>query len=118
MILSPYREGAPTVARLRASATVDSYGDAVLSWASPTSTPIPGADVQTRTATEDTASARPVVREETVLFAPGAVDLTAADRVSVDGDVYTVDGKPEVRYGLGSEVYTVAALKRASGGAR
>lgn len=54
---------------------------------------IAGCSVQPASATESTDRGELLVTTAT-LFAPGAPDLAAADRVRWLGDVYEVDGKP------------------------
>ncbi|AYN58490.1 head closure Hc1 [Arthrobacter phage Liebe] len=111
MLLSP-DPTVPPVYRLRAGTTTDSYGDPVESWDAPDRVRLRGASVQDVTVAEGEGVARRVIRREWTLFAPGAVDLTADDRVEYEGDVWRVDGDPATKRGLGSAVYTVCALTR------
>ena len=101
---------APVVTRLRAGATTDSYGDPVESWDTPERFVLRGASVQDVSVVEEDGVTRRVLRGVRTLYVPGAADLTAEDRVEVSGEVWTVDGKPEVRRGLASSVYTTARL--------
>lgn len=116
MLFDPYRPGAPTVVRLRATSALDSYGDPVESWATPDRLPLPGAEIQRRETVETDSASRQIVRVETVLFAPGAADVTEDDRIEVDGDpAWRVDGSPSVERGfLGT--HTTARLLRLTGG--
>ncbi|UDL14616.1 head-to-tail stopper [Arthrobacter phage KeAlii] len=111
MLLTAYKK-TPSVYRLRAGTTTDSYGDPVESWDNPQRTLLRGATVQNEKTTEEDGQARRVIRSEFVLFAPGAVDLTSDDRIEAEGRIWRVDGDPVVRRGLASTVYTTASLER------
>lgn len=111
MLLTDYRR-APSVYRLRPGTVTDSYGDPVESWTTPDRVLLRGATVQSVSVVEDEGTARHVIRGEKSLYAPGAVDLTAEDRIECDGQIWRVDGDPVVRRGLASTVYTTASLER------
>ncbi|UJQ86800.1 head closure Hc1 [Arthrobacter phage Reedo] len=113
MLLTAYRV-APTVYRLRAGTTVDSYGDPVESWTAPERTPLKGATIQNISIVEDDGVTRHVTRRRKTLYAPGAVDLRKDDRIESNGEVWRVDGDPVTRAGLASAVYTTAELERVS----
>ncbi|QOP65139.1 head closure Hc1 [Arthrobacter phage Phives] len=113
MLLTAYRR-APSVYRLRPGTKLDSYGDPVESWDTPERVLLRGASVQSVSVVEEEGVARHITRGQKTLYAPGAVDLTASDRVEVAGEVWQVDGDPVTRSGLASTVYTTAALKRIS----
>lgn len=113
MLLSAYKQ-TPSVYRLRAGTTTDSYGDPVESWTAPDRFLLRGARVQHVTTVEEEGTERRVIRGETTLYAPGAVDLTRDDRIEVGSEVWRVDGEPVVRAGLASTVYTTATLARVS----
>jgi head-tail adaptor len=113
MLLTAYRR-APSVYRLRPGSTTDSYGDPVESWDEPERVLLRNATVQSVSVVEDEGVARHIFRGQKTLYAPGAVDLTAADRIEVDGEVWKVDGDPVTRAGLASTVYTTATLERVS----
>ncbi|QOP65070.1 head closure Hc1 [Arthrobacter phage Adumb2043] len=113
MLLTAYRR-APSVYRLRAGTKTDSYGETVESWTTPERSLLRGATVQTVSVVEEEGVARHITKGQKRLYAPGAVDLTAADRIEVDGEIWQVDGDPVARAGLASTVYTTAALKRVS----
>jgi hypothetical protein len=102
------------VFRLRAAATVDSFGDPVEGWDVPERAPLRGADVQRGGSIEVDGELRALTTSEARLFAPSALDLTEDDRVEADGELWTVEGPPLVRRGLASSVYTLALLRRAS----
>lgn len=112
MLLTGYRP--TTVYRLRASSTVDSFGDAVDDWASPARSPIVRAEVQRGGSVEVDGMLRKLTTQEARLMAPGALDLTEDDRVEADGELWEVDGPPIVRRALASPVYTLAMLRRVS----
>lgn len=111
MLLTP-SPSSPPVYRLRAGLAQDSYGDPVESWDVPERVRLRGASVQDVSVAEGEGVTRRVIRREWTLFAPGAVELTADDRVEYDGDVWRVDGDPATKRGLGSAVYTVCTLTR------
>ncbi|CCQ44316.1 hypothetical protein ARTSIC4J27_240 [Pseudarthrobacter siccitolerans] len=111
MLLTSYRK-VPSVYRLRPGAGVDSYGDPVESWDAPERVLLRGATVQSVSVVEDEGTTRHVIRGEKTLYAPGSVDLTAADRIECNGQIWRVEGDPVVRRGLASTVYTTAALER------
>lgn len=113
MLLTAYRR-APSVYRLRPGTKLDSYGDPVESWDTPERTLLRGASVQSVSVVEEEGTVRHVLRGEKTLYAPGDVDLTANDRIEVDGEIWRVDGDPVTRAGLASTVYTTAALERIS----
>lgn len=108
MLLSPV--SGPTVTRLRPGSGTDSYGDPVESWDAPARFALKGATVQDVSVIEDEGTVRHIIRGQKTLYIPGAADLTAADRVEIDGEVWRVDGPPKIRAGLASAVYTTAAL--------
>lgn len=116
MLLTSYTV-VPTIYRLRAGVGVDSYGDPVESWDAAERVPLRGATVQDqRVGTEEIEGVvRHIIRDEKVLFVPGAADLTASDRIEVSGEVWRVNGAPNVRAGLASSVYTTATLSRSAG---
>lgn len=114
MLLTSYRI-APTVYRLRAVASVDSYGDPVESWDAPERVKLTGATVQDVRTEETEGAVRRIIRGEKVLFVPGDADLTENDRVEVSGEIWRVNGPPSVKQGLASRVYTTATLTRSSG---
>ena len=101
---------APTVTRLRAGLVLDSYGDATESWDAPTRFVLAGAVVQDVSVVEEDSTSRRVLRGERTLYVPGPAALTADDRVEVGSEVWQVDGRPEIRRGLASSVYTTARL--------
>lgn len=107
----------PHPVRVRAGQALDSLGDPVESWAEAdvAKLPLPGATIEHVEVeeTERTGSRR--IRREVVLFAFGAPDVRAADRVEHFGDVWRVDGDPVTRTGLASSVYTRATLTRVTG---
>lgn len=105
----------PAVYRLRQGTEPDSYGDLVASWASPSRTRLPGAQVQDVSTEEVDGAARKIVRGEKVLFVPRAVDLVAADRIEADGETWRVEGTPTLRRGFALGVYTTAILHRTTG---
>ncbi|WNN93966.1 head-to-tail stopper [Arthrobacter phage Nitro] len=115
MLLTAYRR-APSVYRLRPGTKLDSYGDPVESWDTPERVLLRNATVQTVSVfnPEDEGVARHIIRGQKTLYAPGAVDLTAADRIEVDGEIWRIDGDPVTRSGLASTVYTTAKLARVS----
>lgn len=115
MILNRQRRGAQAVYRLRPTATTDSYGDPVISWTNPSRLPLFGASVGPSASTETESPTADTVRAERVLIAPGAVDITATDRVEVDGQVWRIDGVPDVRSGFVLGVHTTASLRRVAG---
>jgi hypothetical protein len=98
--------------RLRATVAADAYGDPVLSWEEPERTPLAKATVQAVTSTETDRPTGVRLTDARALFVPGVADLTAADRVEIDGEVWRVDGTPAVLRGLVSGVYTTASLVR------
>lgn len=114
MLLTSYKI-APSVYRLRAGVTEDSYGDPVESWDVPERVRLKGATVQDVNAEEVDGATRRLIRGEKVLFAPGKVDLTENDRIEVSGEVWRVNAPPTIRSGLASTVYTTASLTRNSG---
>lgn len=115
MLLTAYRK-AVTPYRLRATAGTDSYGDPVESWATPDRLKLKGATVQDVSTVETEGVTKRVIKGETTLFAPGAVDVKAEDRIEVGDEVWRVDGDPAVKAGLASAVFTVATLKRVTSG--
>lgn len=102
--------------RLRAAIVEDSYGDTSEDWRNPGRVPIRGASAQTVSTDETEGVARRVLEDERVLYVPRREDLTAEDRIEVDGDVWRIDGDPIVRRGLASAAYTTAKLRRITGG--
>lgn len=102
----------PKVYRLRAAVGVDSYGDPVEDWDAPVRERLYRAIVQEPTTEEVDTSGKRLVTGERVLFSPGALDLTADDRIEVDGEVWRVSGTPKTRQGFAMGVYTSATLTR------
>lgn len=87
------RFGAETVTVLRGGTVKDRYGNDRIDFTTPTRTRIDGCAVAPRGSTE-TAGGRTGVIVGLTLFLPAGVDITAADRVEVRGDVWTVEGQP------------------------
>lgn len=97
--------------RLRPSTIEDYYGETTETWDPPQREQLHKATAQAPTVVEEGSIARRVVVEgERRLYVPGRADLTSADRVEIDGEVWRVNGDPVVRSGLGSAVYTTAKL--------
>lgn len=115
MLLTP-TYGAPTVTRLRAATVLDSDGDPVKSWTVPDRLKLRGATVQSVSSIEEEGGTKRIVQGEKTLFAPGAVDVKADDRIEVGAEIWRVNGVPEVLRGLASGVYTTAALTRITSG--
>lgn len=92
-----------TVAVLTAATTADSYtGDPVEDWdLPPVSSVTVAGEVQPLSSIEAVLTAQTVVSRWRAFLEPLATDgtaysLTAASRISHDGTVYEVDGKPDV----------------------
>jgi hypothetical protein len=115
MIFTRFRPDSPAVVRLRATTRTDSYGDTAEDWTLPSWLALPEALVQDRTSTETDGSGRSITRTEKVLLHPGALDLTARDRVELDGVTYRIEGEPSVRRGLRGASHTTAVLRRVTG---
>lgn len=107
MLLTAYRK-IPSSYRLRPGSGTDSYGDPVESWTTPERVLLRGAIVQDAKSEETGA----ILRGEKVLLIPGKADLTEADRVEFDGEIWRVNGVPSVKAGLASREFTVASLTR------
>jgi hypothetical protein len=96
------------VTRLRPTPGVDSVGDRVLSWASPTRSPIPHASVTSLTSAADGSR----ITGRGLLVIVGEFDLAATDRVEHEGRVWRIDGDPLIRRSLASGVLVEANLAR------
>ena len=111
MILGPH-----TVVVLRAPAVTDRYGNTTgeRDWNAATETAVDGCSVQSQPSTEFTQDrAGVLIRKQ--LFAPVHTDLTAADRVRHEGQVFEVVGDPQ-RERHGSSVdHLFALLQRTEG---
>jgi hypothetical protein len=85
-----------TVTRLRATATTDPYSDEPddLSWTSPSSLVIPGCGFDPGGSTETNDARRDAVTTQPTVYAPPDADIGPADRLSVRGVTYEVDGRP------------------------
>lgn len=112
MILGASNKAGPPISRLRPGSRLDSYGDPVEDWLVPIVTPLRSAEVQSPSSTEYETPTSDQLQNERTLFSPGALDLTAADRISVGAEVWRVDGDPVVRHSLASGIYTTARLRR------
>lgn len=112
MLLNLRRPNAPVINRLRMGTALDSYGDPVASWAVPDRLRLRGAEIQEAPAEEIEAPLADEIRATSVLFAPGAVDLTEFDRVEQGAEIWRVVGPPIVRTGLAMRTYTKARLAR------
>lgn len=113
MLLS--RRSASPVVRLRAGTKTDYYGDEAEDWTAPVRAALPRAQIQEVSSVEEDGVARRLLVDERVFFQPGRADLTADDRLEENGVVWTIEGRPIVRTGLASGVYTTAALRRLDG---
>lgn len=114
MLLTNYR--GPKIDRLRPARSVDRHGDPVEDWTTPVRRRLFGASAQPVSSEEEDGTTT-VLRDVRTLYVRGRPDLTAADRVEIAGDgVWRVDGNPEVRQPLSAGAYTVATLRRLSGG--
>ena len=100
-----------TVVR-RTAATADRYGNPTYTWADDETYParLEQLSAEERIVTED----RQVI--EWRVFLPASADLTAADRVRVDGTTFEVFGEPARPYGRRSVHHVEAELKVVSGG--
>jgi hypothetical protein len=113
VILNSY--GGTPVYRLRATTSLDSYGDPAEDWAAPSRVVLPGAVLQRAGRTEDAerdGAAGSMVTVDKAVFVPGRPDLAYTDRIEAEGLVYRVEGEPRVVASLGSGVYTTARLVR------
>lgn len=97
--------------RLRPAVKEDSYGDSVDDWGDPQRVRIPRADFQEGPNAER-EGVRRLLEGEGLLLIVGRFDLTADDRVEVNGDVWRVHAKPLVRKSLATGNLTVAELRR------
>lgn len=109
--------GRKTVTRLRATTVVE-RGDVVYVWTDPAELdidgcvfqPIPSEEIQ-----RDRQNRDAVIRRWRLITPPGA-DITEHDRVSVDGDVYEVDGFVQRWHGpTGALAHDEIGLKRVEG---
>lgn len=96
--------------RLRPTVGEDSYGDPYETWDPPQRHRLRRAEVQDVATVEEEGVRRVVVEGERRLYVPYAADLTSADRIEVDGETWRISGKPAVRRGLASTVYTTCTL--------
>lgn len=89
-----------TITRLRGVPTTDRYQNTTIDWSDPGRLDIVGLMVQPTSTTEqqDAPNRVPVIDGLWVCTRPGAAipDLTPADRVEYDGDVYEITGEPRV----------------------
>lgn len=99
------------VYRLRPGVRLDSYGDPVGDdWDAAERVLLPGAVIQSPSVTEAPDAALTGARQ---LFAPGALDLKAEDRIETEaGEVWRVEGDARVRHGLAMGTFTTAKLAR------
>ena len=108
----------PAVVRLRPTASgVDRYNNATFVWAS---TPLPGVWLfDPGGSIEPVAVDRAATVTQPTLYAPGwTPDLTEADRVTVDGLPYLIDGKPAAwSYWAGGPAGLVVRLRAETEGA-
>lgn len=98
---------------LRADETTDRYGNAVLDWSTPTETPTKGWMAQS-SSTEDTDRRDAAVSTWTLVLGPDE-DVTAADRVAVDGTVYELLGAPNVAWSRRGPHHIEATLRLVEG---
>lgn len=106
--------GKPLIERLRPQLVRDSYDEEVESWEEPARKRILHADLQSVSTAEEDGSTGRLLTDRRRLAIRGAYDLTAADRVALDGVQWLVDGDPVVvRPRLGVPM-TVAELRRMS----
>ena len=119
MLLTITRPGQQAIYRLRPTEGEDSYGDPVKTWEPPARFRLRGAELQrVAVGTAESETERPsgdTLRNVRRLFVPSAASLTAEDRIEADGEVWRIDGKPEVRRGLAMSVYTSAYVRRVEG---
>ncbi|MGN6589502.1 MAG: hypothetical protein ACTHKE_04345 [Sphingomicrobium sp.] len=89
--------GTDTVTVLRAGTTIDPYSQLATAgdWDHPTSWDVRGCDFQPGASSEQLIG-RDFSEIGGTVFAPIGTDVTEYDRVSFQGTVYDVDGKPEV----------------------
>lgn len=101
------------ITRLRAVDGTDEYGNDVLDWSAPDELPISGVSVQPEAAPEATDPARDAVGARWLVIADPGTDVTAVDRVSWNGQLYSVDGQPlEFSTGILDHVeFRIAAVR-------
>lgn len=97
------------VYRLRPSVRLDTYGDPIEDWEHPERMRLRGAVVQSGTRAEDPDRLLPSQRN---LFCPGKLDVSAEDRIEIDGEQWDVVGGPRIRHGLAMGTYTLVKLER------
>ncbi len=116
--------GRDTVTVLRAGSRVDGYGKTRpgTDWAASTSTVVTGCSVQPASAasgvgtTEHVTSLGDLRVTGLRLFAPAGSDITARDRVVIDGLAYDVDGEIGVFHdAVGRADHIEAFLRRTEG---
>lgn len=105
-----------TVIRTRAGTSVDPYsGETVLNWSTTTETAVDGALFDPGNSGEPVTDWRSGRSETPTLYFQRAVDITAADRVRVRGDLYEVAGRPAEWRFNGATVGTEVKLTRFGG---
>ena len=100
------------VYRLRPSTSVDSVGDEVTSWESPTRAAIPRAQFDDRHGTRAADNSGDRVASDAWLYIVGRYDITVADRVEYRGQIWRIDGHPVVHVSLATGPLVEARLKR------
>lgn len=124
MAVNPWIESTfdKSLTRLRGTAAEDVYGNATLDWSAPDSLtmaarlspPIQKVRLGSHAADED-MSGRDAVRHDFEAWVAND-DVTALDRVQIDGLVYEVMGTPGSRTDMdGNYLYTKVLLREVSG---
>lgn len=105
-----------TVTRLRATVTVDGYGDSSVDWATPDQLPILARGIEPVSSSEDNDGRQAVITGLRV-YLPAGSDIRAGDRVAVRGSTWEVDGQPaDWRSPMGSSLGgLVVALNQVTG---
>lgn len=103
-----------TVTILKASTSTDAYGNPSTDWDAAHEQHVAGW-LQAGASSETHSNARDVVESSYRLFLRPGTDLSARDRVRIDGVTYRVDGEPRTPRTLLRTAYTSARLVRLEG---
>lgn len=98
---------------MTAPLVADRYGDAVFDWDHPTVRTIPGWVSQS--ASLVTNDHRVQVSSNTTLFVAADAAITAYDRIEIDGDVYQLDGDPNIAWTPRGAHHMECSLRRVEG---
>lgn len=83
------------ITRLRAASITDAHGNTIRDWTTPGTLDLPGATSWPVTTRETIGPGREAIIDTWMVAIPPGTDVDRHDRISIDGQVWQIDGWPQ-----------------------